>query len=500
MEKYDFIVIGSGLGGLCAAIILAKENKKVLVLEQHIKPGGYLHSFKRHGWQFETGFHFSPELGNSQILQMYWKYLGILDKLELVPYNKEHFHSLRFPDFQLNLHSGLDSMQELLNNTFPNETKAISLFLNKITELKRYFVYFNRDHIGDMDKEHASFEISVMDFLNSIGASEKLKAVLLAHSYLYGVPPSETPLGTHAIFFNALYSSTTDIKGGGDALCSALTESLKENGGEIAFKKKVVQIKTENKKICGVVTEDENYYECDSIIFSANPKLSFSLFDENPFRNIYTKRIIEMENTSSHFGTYIATSANLSDYTYDTLYFPSYDIDNLYRNPASALPKDSFMYFTVPTARLGKTADGKDLVETISMDTYDNYRQWSNSKFGKRPQEYKDFKAKIQENAIRQLEAHIPEIAGKIDFVDSSTPLTNEHFTNSPEGCIFGIKHNMEQMKAPIRAKTKLEGFYYTGQSLIFPGIVGVTITSFVTCSDILGQKYLFDKIDNETR
>ena len=115
MKKYDFVVIGSGLGGLCAAIILAKENKKVLVLEQHFKPGGYLHSFKRHGWQFETGFHFSPELGSSQILQMYWQYLGVLDKIELVPYNREHFHSLRFPDFHLDLHSGIDSLQELLN-------------------------------------------------------------------------------------------------------------------------------------------------------------------------------------------------------------------------------------------------------------------------------------------------------------------------------------------------------------------------------------------------
>jgi all-trans-retinol 13,14-reductase len=55
-------------------------------------------------------------------------------------------------------------------------------------------------------------------------------------------------------------------------------------------------------------------------------------------------------------------------------------------------------------------------------------------------------------------------------------------------------------MRAPIRARTKLDGFYFTGQSLIFPGIVGVTITSFVTCADILGQKYLFDRIDSEIK
>ena len=94
------------------------------------------------------------------------------------------------------------------------------------------------------------------------------------------------------------------------------------------------------------------------------------MFDENPFRSAYTNRIMEMENTSSHFGAYVATSADLSAYKHDVLYFPSYDIDDLYKNPASALPKDSFMYFTVPTARLGKTADGKELIETISMDNF----------------------------------------------------------------------------------------------------------------------------------
>ena len=70
----------------------------------------------------------------------------------------------------------------------------------------------------------------------------------------------------------------------------------------------------------------------------------------------------------------------------------------------------------------------------------------------------------------------------------------------SPMGSIYGIKHSMSQMRAPIRARTKLNGFYYTGQSLIFPGIVGVTITSFVTCSDILGQDYLFNKIDKAVK
>jgi len=493
--KYDFIIIGSGLGGLCTGIILAKEGKKVLILEQHTKPGGYLHSFYRKGHRFETGFHFAPELDKDQILYMYWNYLGILDKIDLIKYNKDHFHSLIFPDFKIDLPSGLNNLQDKLSDYFPDEKNKIINFINKIKEIKRSFIYFNKDHIGNLDKEHESFKISLIDYLDSLGISKKLKAVLTAHSFLYGVPPNDTPLGTHSIFFNALYSSAYDLKGGGDALSNALIESFLENGGEILYKKKAVKIKTENKIIKGIETEDENYYEADNIIADINPKNVFLMFEENVFRDIYKNRITDMKNTISHYALYFTTDYNLDRYNYDILYFPDYEINNIYNNCVSDLPDDFFIYLTIPTARIGRSK-GKHIIETLSIDKWENYVKWANTKFGKRPSDYIDYKNCIKNHIINKIDKKIIPIKDSIDFCESSTPLSNYHFTLSPNGSIYGIEHNMEQMRAPIRARTKLKGFYFTGQSLIFPGIVGVTITSFVTCADIIGQKYLFDKID----
>lgn len=498
--KYDYIIIGAGLGGLCSAIILTKENKKVLVLEQHTKGGGYLHSFYRKGHRFETGFHFVPELDNNQILDMYWNYLGILDKVELVPYNKNHFHTLIFPDFKMDLASGLDNLKELLIKRLPNDEKAINLYIDKLKELKRYFIYFNRDHKGDMDKEHQSFEITITDYLDSIGASERLKSIILAHSFLYGVPPKETPLGTHSIFSNALYSSTYDIKGGGDALINALISSLKENGGEILFKEKVTKIKTKDKKIIGVETENGNFFETDNIVSNINPKISLKLFEEDIFRPAFTNRIYEMENTKSHFGGYFVSSNDLSKYNYDILYFPDNDINSIYETPVSNENVNNFfLYITIPTSRIG-LSNGKSIVETLSLDNWSNYSKWHNTKFGKRPIDYYDFKNKILDKVINKTIEIIPELKDSIEYKEGSTPLTNYHFTLSPEGSMYGIKHSLNQMRAPIRARTKLEGFYFTGQSLIFPGIVGVTITSFVTCSEILGQEYLFKRIDERVK
>ncbi|HPO48798.1 MAG TPA: NAD(P)/FAD-dependent oxidoreductase [Spirochaetota bacterium] len=494
--KYDFIIIGSGLGGLCAGIILAKAKKKVLILEQHTKPGGYLHSFYRKGLRFETGFHFAPELSDNGILRMYWDYLGIMDKIKIVPYDKKRFHSLVFPDFKIDLPAGLDNLKEKLISVFPNEASKIVVFIEKVKELRRYFVYFNRDHKGDLEKEHESFNISINDYIDSLGCGEKLKSVLLAHSFLYGANPKDAPLGTHAIFFNALYSSVYDIEGGGDALCRALKESFLENGGEMFFKKEVCRIITEDKKIKGVLTVDENFYEAENIISDINPKSSLNLFSEKIFRNAYSDRILEAPNTTSHFGGYFTTDSDLSNYDYDVLYFPEYDINKIYQNPVSNLSEDFFMYYTIPTARLGVSKE-KHIIETLSIDDYQNYSSWKDSKFAKRPTEYSQLKDKILSNVLKRVEKLIPETLGKIDYKEGSTPLTNLHFTKSPEGSMYGIKHDMEQMRAPIRARTKLDGFYFTGQSLIFPGIVGVTITSFVTCTDILGQKELFDMIDD---
>ena len=55
MEKYDVVIVGSGIGGLCCGSILALSGKKVLICEAHSQPGGVAHSFSRNGYTFESG-------------------------------------------------------------------------------------------------------------------------------------------------------------------------------------------------------------------------------------------------------------------------------------------------------------------------------------------------------------------------------------------------------------------------------------------------------------
>ena len=61
-EKYDVIIIGSGMSGLTAGVLLARHGKKVLILEKHFKVGGWTHTFHRNNYEWDVGIHYIGEV------------------------------------------------------------------------------------------------------------------------------------------------------------------------------------------------------------------------------------------------------------------------------------------------------------------------------------------------------------------------------------------------------------------------------------------------------
>ena len=188
---YDFVIIGSGLGGLECAFILSQEGYSVIVLEKNHQIGGTLQVFSRDKIIFETGVHYLGSLDEGEILNQFFKYFDILDKIKLKRMNDDGYDVIRFSDGKEYRHAqGYDNFINTLLIDFPDEKEGLTTYCDKIKEICELFPLYNLRN--DADDGHSELiqngilEINAFEFISSITQNQRLQNVLAGSNALYG--------------------------------------------------------------------------------------------------------------------------------------------------------------------------------------------------------------------------------------------------------------------------------------------------------------------------
>jgi len=142
-----------------------------------------------------------------------------------------------------------------------------------------------------------------------------------------------------------------------------------------------------------------------------------------------------------------------------------------------------------------------DQLTAITYMHYDEVKQWEDTfntvaNKNDRGQTYEQFKEEKTEALLKELEKKFPNIRECIQSVYTSTPLSYRDYIGCNRGSMYGyVKDVNNPLLSFISPRTKIPNLYFTGQSLNMHGILGVTISGVVTCSEILGGEYLVNKI-----
>lgn len=482
--KFDTVVIGSGITGLTAALVLAQRGQRVAIVEKNRFAAPLLRRFKRGGVWCDPGFHYSGGFEPGGALSVIFRYLRMGESIRPVPMNADGFDVLRMGEMEVSIPVGVGRVEEALLAAFPRSERAVRGYIEKVNAIMSLtpFLSFDLDYRDFSNNQHMIDE-SLDSFLDGLGAEKTLKELLGQYGqFLYGVPGNEVPFYIHALIMGSFYRSPQTLANGGDELVDAFLQRLAQEGVTLLYGSPAVGIEVDNNRtIKGVKLGNGEMLECGNCIGTMHPGLLADMLPGGAVRPAFLSRLRGLENTEAAFAMYLEVDdvpARLTDANFYRLRHP----DALTHNSILAIMMAGSMGRGIRKKGLCVLKESPN--SPVSKELYGTSR---------RAGEYLEYKEMETADTIERLLECYPEMRGKIRVADSATRYTYERYTGTPGGSMYGVKHSVNQIK--LSSMTSIRGLYLAGQSILMPGVMGGAVSGVVTAANIIGLETVWNEV-----
>lgn len=466
------VIIGGGIAGMTAGVLLQKSGYITEIYEKNALPGGQCTGWKREGYFIDNCIHWLTGTRPGSALHELWKEIGALgDGVEL--YKKEMFYSSKLDGQTITFWRDKDRTRRELLALSPEDAEEINKLMDYVSFAETMVVPaekpFDAMTLLDYMKLGMSMKemAKVMKVYGNMDMNEL--AMRFKHPLIRRAITDYMPGGYQAYSFFVSYGTVTggngDVpKGGSLAMSLRIAEKYKQYGGVLHTNTNVEKVLVKKKKAEGILLENGERITADYVICACDTDYTFrkllpGKYMPKGLRKMYENR--EQYPVNSGFQIAYAVDGVYAELTGTRVF--SCEEMTVGAHPVSSMSVQSYEY------EPDFAPEGKMVLQTNFAQTQEDSDYWKSLYTDKAAYEKK--KAEIARQAMKRVMAEYPFLNGKIRVIDVWSPMTYVRYCNAYQGAYMSFVTTKQAKSITVPGVVKgMDNVLLASQWLMGPG------------------------------
>lgn len=484
---FDDLVIGAGMAGLATAALLARDGRRVLVLEAHDVPGGYAHTFRIRQYRFCAQVHYVFGCGEGETIHALLDRLGLAGEIPFVRLEPEGFDHVVVGGERFRVPNGLAKHRDRLIRRFPRWERPIARYFHEIAAIGEELDLLPKRLTPWVALRSAPRHLRLLRYLrwtlgdlyDHLGMPPLLRAILAGQSGDYLLPPRDVSLLLHVALVCGYDKGAYYPKHHFFHFVERLTDFIRSSPGcEVLLEHEVDAIRIERQRVVSVTTKNGRTFTAQRYVSNVDPRMTAELASGASFAR--DEKRLDYEYSCGTFTMYLAVKGiDLRDHgfgSWNVWHYPHEDLARMYDDQLLRHDLSSpWLFMSTPTLHSGEPGlcpPGEQILEIATALDHDRFARLRRTD----RRAYNREKKRIVDTILDLVEArYVPRLRDRLSIRIAGTPATNARFCRAPAGNSYGaalVPENMRPGRGPYRSRA-VDNLWLANATAGFPSVAG---------------------------